>query len=172
MLHTDHVSLQWLHSLKEPEGQLARWLEYLQEYNFNIQHRKGSHHQNADTLSRYPAHQPDSSTMISNVHVNTVHTMQNDHPHILSSVSTGPFPELHEHSVSDLQKLHQEDDTVGLLLKAVKNQQCPPSSVTRGKSRYYSNNGSNCMSMKDFCSAVMKTVRERRNGVSWCFQNP
>ena len=38
MLCTDHGSLQWLHSFKEPEGQLARWLERLQEYNFNIQH--------------------------------------------------------------------------------------------------------------------------------------
>jgi len=32
-LRTDHSSLKWLQQLKEPEGQMARWLEQLQEYN-------------------------------------------------------------------------------------------------------------------------------------------
>ena len=31
-LRTDHGSLVWLRNFKEPEGQLARWLEKLQEY--------------------------------------------------------------------------------------------------------------------------------------------
>lgn len=39
---------------KNPEGQLARWLEWLQEYNFRIEHRRGSVHNNADALSRRP----------------------------------------------------------------------------------------------------------------------
>ena len=34
VLRTDHDSLQWLHTFTEPEGQLARWLERLQEYTF------------------------------------------------------------------------------------------------------------------------------------------
>jgi hypothetical protein len=33
-IRTDHSSLQWLRNLKEPEGQLARWLEILQEYDY------------------------------------------------------------------------------------------------------------------------------------------
>ncbi len=135
VLRTDHGSLQWLHSFKEPEGQLARWLECLQEYDFDIQHRRGNHHQNADALSRHPAHQPDPSAVVSNV--NAVHTMQTDRPHILSSVATEPFPELCEHSVTDLRKLQQEDDRVGVLLKAVEDQQCPPSRVIQGKSRKF-----------------------------------
>ena len=61
VLRTDHGSLQWLHNLKEPEGQLARWLERLQEYDFEIRHRKGSQHQNADALSRYPSHETDGT---------------------------------------------------------------------------------------------------------------
>ena len=35
---TDHGSLTWLQSFKEPEGQLARWLEKLQELEFTIVH--------------------------------------------------------------------------------------------------------------------------------------
>ena len=56
-LRTDHGPLTWLYSMKEPEGQVARWLEMLQEYNFEIVHRKGLRHINADALSRLPCHQ-------------------------------------------------------------------------------------------------------------------
>ena len=51
---TDHASLQWLKNLKEPEGRLARWAIKLQAYNYTIEHRAGSKHQNADGLSRLP----------------------------------------------------------------------------------------------------------------------
>ena len=37
-LRSDHGSLTWLRNFKEPEGQLARWLEKLEEYNFTIIH--------------------------------------------------------------------------------------------------------------------------------------
>ncbi|KAF0024926.1 hypothetical protein F2P81_021807 [Scophthalmus maximus] len=46
---TDHSSLGWLTRMKEPEGQLARWLERLGKYNFEIIHRPGNLHSNADS---------------------------------------------------------------------------------------------------------------------------
>ncbi|GBN69688.1 Retrovirus-related Pol polyprotein from transposon 297 [Araneus ventricosus] len=36
------------------QGQIARWIQRLQEYDFEIQHRKGTSHGNADALSRRP----------------------------------------------------------------------------------------------------------------------
>ena len=54
LLRTDHAALTWLLNFREPEGQLARWLETLQDYDFNIQHRAGKLHGNADALSRRP----------------------------------------------------------------------------------------------------------------------
>ena len=54
LLRTDHESLRWMTRLKEPRGQLARWLEELQEFQMDIQHRKGVSHGNADALSRRP----------------------------------------------------------------------------------------------------------------------
>ena len=56
-LRTDHGSLRWLFNFKEPQGQLARWLEVLSSYDFTIVHRAGRSHQNADSLSRYPCSQ-------------------------------------------------------------------------------------------------------------------
>lgn len=54
LLRTDHASLAWLLNFKNPEGQIARWIERLQEYDIDIRHRKGSSHGNADALSRRP----------------------------------------------------------------------------------------------------------------------
>ena len=41
IIRIDHSSLQWLLNLKKPEGQLARWMETLSEYQFDIQHQPG-----------------------------------------------------------------------------------------------------------------------------------
>lgn len=38
--------------MREPEGQLARWLEKLCEHDFEIIYRPGRLHNNADSLSR------------------------------------------------------------------------------------------------------------------------
>ena len=54
LLRTDHASLKWLLQFKNPEGQIARWLERLQQYHFTIEHRPGRQHNNADALSRRP----------------------------------------------------------------------------------------------------------------------
>ena len=53
-VRTDHNALKWLQSFKEPEGQVARWLELLAQYDYKIEHRPGRKHQNADALSRNP----------------------------------------------------------------------------------------------------------------------
>ncbi|CAG2228923.1 unnamed protein product [Mytilus edulis] len=54
---TDHKALKWLFSMKEPEGQTARWITQLSEYEFSIEHREGKRHRNADGMSRIPCHQ-------------------------------------------------------------------------------------------------------------------
>ena len=51
---TDHRSLQWLMSIKEPTGKLARWALRLQEFDIDISYRPGKANQNADCLSRIP----------------------------------------------------------------------------------------------------------------------
>lgn len=54
LVRTDHGALTWLLKLQNPEGQVARWVEVLQTYNFKIEHRPAKQHGNIDGLSRRP----------------------------------------------------------------------------------------------------------------------
>ena len=53
-LSTDHQPLHWLMTSDKLTGKLARWALILQEYDFVIQYRPGTHNTNADGLSRNP----------------------------------------------------------------------------------------------------------------------
>ena len=53
-IYTDHQPLQWLFSRNDLTGQSARWVLFLQEYEFSVVHRAGKANGNADALSRMP----------------------------------------------------------------------------------------------------------------------
>jgi len=53
VLEVDHWALKWLMTTAH-NGKLARWAMKLQEFNFEIRHRPGSQHGNADAMSRPP----------------------------------------------------------------------------------------------------------------------
>jgi hypothetical protein len=57
-IRTDHAALQWLRRIPSPVGQQARWLEQLEEFDFDVIHRAGRQHTNADALSRIPCDRP------------------------------------------------------------------------------------------------------------------
>ena len=52
LLRTDHASLRWVMQIKVPEGMLARWIATLSTFDFDVEHRAGSKHGNADGLPR------------------------------------------------------------------------------------------------------------------------
>ena len=54
LIRTDHQALHWLFSLKEPKARIARWIEILSAFDFEIEYRPGQKHGNADALSRCP----------------------------------------------------------------------------------------------------------------------
>ena len=53
-IRTDHAPLTWLRRTPDPIGQQGRWLEIMEEYDFQVQHRPGVKHGNADAISRRP----------------------------------------------------------------------------------------------------------------------
>ena len=108
-IRTDHGSLTWLQNFKDPVGQMARWMEKLQDFDFVIVHRRGSKHGNADALSRLPcqqcgreSHDPEAEDSLPPA-VNTV-LLQQDQTH-------------------DIRQLQEADPSIGLVLRA-KQQDC------------------------------------------------
>ncbi|KZS06492.1 Uncharacterized protein APZ42_030038 [Daphnia magna] len=54
VVKTDHRTLCWLMTKQELSGRHERWSLSLQEYDTSIHYKKGSLHEDADALSRYP----------------------------------------------------------------------------------------------------------------------
>jgi len=52
VIRTDHAALTWLRRTAEPMPQLARWLTFIEQFDYEIEHRPGTKHGNADGLSR------------------------------------------------------------------------------------------------------------------------
>ena len=53
-------SFVWLNQNKDEYGCLARWSLQLQEFDFEVIHRAGSKHNNADSMTREPIANPES----------------------------------------------------------------------------------------------------------------
>ena len=51
VIRTDHVALSWLRRTPEPMPQLARWLTFIEQFDYEVVHRPGTKHGNADGLS-------------------------------------------------------------------------------------------------------------------------
>ena len=58
VIRTDHAALFWLRRTPEPMPQLARWLTLIEQYDYEVAHRPGKRHGNADGLSRKRDRQP------------------------------------------------------------------------------------------------------------------
>ena len=52
LIRTDHASLRWLVNFSQTDNMLLRWITRLQQFDFELLHRPGKEHGNADALSR------------------------------------------------------------------------------------------------------------------------
>ena len=93
-------------NFKEPESQLAHWLELLEEFDFEIVHRSGKLHNNVDALSCLPCDQ-DAAALVDQMVATT------------SLSSTYTF--------QDLRNQQLEDSLVGPFLRAKEAGNLPPS---------------------------------------------
>ncbi|KAL0867440.1 hypothetical protein ABMA27_008227 [Loxostege sticticalis] len=51
---TDHRPLKWLFNCKDPRSKLVRWRLKLEEFDYEVEYKKGKINSNADALSRFP----------------------------------------------------------------------------------------------------------------------
>ena len=118
-IRTDHAALRWLLSFRSPEGQTARWLECLQQYDFRIEHRAGAKHGNADALSRRPC-LPDSCK-----HCDRLEEKEPS-DEVPLSIRRATQQLAPVWSVADIQEAQREDSSIGPVVKWLKNSQDRP----------------------------------------------
>ncbi|GBG77817.1 hypothetical protein CBR_g25748 [Chara braunii] len=63
-IFSDHSTLQWLKSQGELNDKLARYIQFIDLFDFELKHKKGCYNKVANTLSR----RPDSFALISSTH--------------------------------------------------------------------------------------------------------
>jgi len=110
-IRMDHGALSWIHRFKEPVGQIARWLQKLQEFEFTFIHRHGIRHKNADAMSRIPCKQ--------------CGIIPADETIALATVSTPTVALLGEFSPEELRTAQLSDPDISLVLTSKEANQRP-----------------------------------------------
>ena len=108
-LRTDHGSLRWLTNFKEIEGQLARWLEVLGTYDYEIEHRAGSRHGNADAMSRRPCEDCAHCERVEQKNMSRCDAVRN----VVDPVPTTWISGI---SQSDISRAQRNDATIGKII--------------------------------------------------------
>ncbi len=136
ILRTDNTALKWIYSMEHPTGMMQRYLHTLANYQFDVQHRSGRSHGNADSASRAPHVTDTSGTDISmGEMMGSMGPTTSPEDPINPREDTGLQPrgavELAPMWTPEfLQKEQREDPEMGPVFKAVEKQ-TPPSHQER-----------------------------------------
>ena len=132
LVRTDHGSLRWLFRFKEPEGQIARWLEILNTYDFEIEHRPGRLHGNADALSRIPCKQCglQDQPQVAVTTRSQSRALEDAKSSLDKDKASAPEEEdstwLQQWSLVQIRKEQEEDDIIGLIYSWKKESKVKP----------------------------------------------
>jgi hypothetical protein len=128
-VRTDHGVLNWLLRFKNPEGQIARWLELLATYNMTVVHRPGKQHGNADGMSRRPCFPCDHCSRQENkelpAEVRALRRGDNENAEIEDSAAAATW--LHNATPAQLRDAHMKDTTLAVVLNWKENEDGRPS---------------------------------------------
>jgi len=69
IIRTDHAALSWLRRTPEPMPQLARWLTFIEQFDYEVVHRPGTKHGHGDGLSRRPPKVDNTDEEIESRHI-------------------------------------------------------------------------------------------------------
>ena len=111
ILRTDSSAMKYLETLKEYRGIFARWQLFLSEFDFEVLHRPGVKHINADILSR----RTDVSEKTPEFKEGDVMTLQSHTP-ILRP------PVLQEVSKQSLREMTRNDATLSTVMKLLESE--------------------------------------------------
>lgn len=112
-------------TFRNVQGQLARWLQKLQQYDFDVVHRAGKNHRNADALLRRPCllsgcrfcqKQEDAEHLAitkeqQNVHQTGIATLRNENSDAHENTS----------SLNDNEKFQRLDEDLSVILSWIEN---------------------------------------------------
>ena len=89
------------------EAQLARWFVFIEQFDFDVLHRPGSHHGNADGLSRKTVEAGDDSFFVRRGSGDAAAAEADVSTDVLDSSAREP-PDLPDELLADLQLLDPE----------------------------------------------------------------
>ena len=115
---TDHNALKWIKNFKQPKGQVARWIERLAVFDFEIEHRPGRNHGNADGVSRIPSVNSSTETSVPQSAADRVHNIFND--------DNDSNLWCHRWTSNNLMLYQHEDPEIGLVIKWLQDGKRPP----------------------------------------------
>jgi hypothetical protein len=115
---TDNSAIKYIKTMECPSGILDRWLTTLSDFNFQVEHRAGVKHTNADGLSRsgHPEKPEDDEGGI-----NAMPTFKQRH--------------LFTHTRDEVRNLQEEDEEIGPIKAWVRNKINPSKMDTSALSR-------------------------------------
>ena len=119
-VRTDHSALQWLRRTTEPVAQQARWLEFIEQFQYTIEHRPGHRHNNADALSRRPIRCSQCT------HCDEQDEIASDCP-VVVRVITSQAGELLDSTTESLALAQQADPEIGPIVRLRLNNENAPS---------------------------------------------
>ncbi|QEU61738.1 hypothetical protein KDRO_E08620 [Kluyveromyces lactis] len=79
-IRTDHIGLLSIRNKSEPSNRIARWLDKLAEYSFDLEYLEGSKNVVADPLSRDLPEQEDEQCLTMVINAMEISTWQEDYP--------------------------------------------------------------------------------------------
>jgi len=156
VIRTDHSALQWLRRTPESIAQAGRWLTLMKEFQFEVQHRPGTKHQNADALSRQPfcdaregamTDQAASTDPITDAVSRAVRRKDDDPDFRVNPRSAACSPETvgnvvnqrvwHVHAPAELAEMQRADPDIGPIVQLrLEYEQQPPFDVVRDQSTH------------------------------------
>jgi len=108
VIRTDRSALQWLRKTPEPMAHLARWLVFIEQFDFDVVHRRSSPRRgNAEGLSRNPVEADEADGTVRGGCGDAPSDEPDESPVVLDD-SAGEHPSLPSEPLADLQLLDPE----------------------------------------------------------------